>query len=58
MSSWKRLNRGFLTELRKQFLIWRTVDQEVKDEYTGEGRQYLESLHAAGGVTSFGTESA
>ena len=41
VDSWQRLNRRFLNTLRKQFLIWRTVDQGVKDDYTKEGRIIL-----------------
>jgi hypothetical protein len=41
VDSWQRLNRRFLNTLRKQFLIWRTVDQGVKDDYTKEGRTIL-----------------
>ncbi len=40
-SNWKRLNRRFLNILRKQFLIWRTVDMDVKKEYTERGLEYL-----------------
>jgi hypothetical protein len=56
VSSWRRLNRGFLTELRKQFLIWRTVGQEIKDQYAEEGQQYIETLHR-GGVAHLGSET-
>ena len=45
VSSWKRLNRGFLTLMRKQFLIWRTVPMTVKDEYREEGKVRLKSMH-------------
>lgn len=38
VDSWQRLNRRFLNVLRKQFLVWRTVDQEVKQVYADEGR--------------------
>ncbi len=31
--AWKRTNRLFLTLLRKQFLIWRTLSDEVRQEY-------------------------
>ncbi|MFA5858096.1 MAG: FtsX-like permease family protein [Elusimicrobiota bacterium] len=33
LSSWRRANRAFLSFLRKQFLIWRTVPQYKKEEY-------------------------
>jgi len=31
--SWKRCNRAFLSHVRKQFLLWRTVHPEVAGEY-------------------------
>ena len=33
LSSWVRINRGFLNVLRKRFLVWRTLPTDVKDEY-------------------------
>ena len=30
---WKRANRVFINDLRKQFLIWRTIDEEVTQHY-------------------------
>ena len=41
VDSWQRLNRRFLNVLRKQFLVWRTVDQEVKQVYADEGREMI-----------------
>ena len=41
VDSWQRLNRRFLNVLRKQFLVWRTVDQEVKQVYSDEGREMI-----------------
>ena len=38
-NTWKRLNRRFLNILRKQFLIWRTVDVGVKVEYREQGEK-------------------
>ncbi|KPJ64761.1 hypothetical protein AMK68_00655 [candidate division KD3-62 bacterium DG_56] len=35
VSSWKRVNRRFLNTLRKQFLIWRTLRTEDRDQYLG-----------------------
>jgi hypothetical protein len=40
-STWYRLNRRFLQELRKQFLIFRTVPPGVKDRYAEEGAERL-----------------
>ncbi len=36
-SSWKRTNRSFLKNIRKQFLIWRTLLPEVVDDYHKQG---------------------
>ena len=41
VASWKRINRGFLNVLRKRFLVWRTVPQELKLRYAEEGKQIL-----------------
>ncbi|MFH1905239.1 MAG: FtsX-like permease family protein [bacterium] len=37
--AWKRLNRHFLDTLRKQFLVWRTISPEIKNEYKEEGKK-------------------
>ncbi len=37
VASWKRLNTGFLKVLRKRFLVWRTIPQEVRDAYRVQG---------------------
>jgi hypothetical protein len=47
VTSWQRLNRGFLTLMRKQFLIWRTVASDLKDEYGREGETRLKAAGAA-----------
>ena len=47
VSSWQRLNKGFLTEIRKQFLIWRTVPEGVKLEYAEQGKRLLVEAEAA-----------
>ncbi len=33
ISNWKRVNRRFLNTLRKQFLIWRTMKAQDRDNY-------------------------
>ncbi|MSS73130.1 MAG: FtsX-like permease family protein [Candidatus Latescibacteria bacterium] len=45
VASWQRINRGFLNTIRKHFLIWRTLPQEVKDEYIrkGQGTEAVQS---------------
>jgi len=39
IGDWKRTNRRFLTLLRKQFLIWRTLSVEAKEGYIEQGRR-------------------
>ncbi len=51
VSSWTRLNKGFLTEISKQFLIWRTVPESVKAEYIEEGRKLVEEMAAPADVS-------
>ncbi|OGG54706.1 MAG: hypothetical protein A3F84_27640 [Candidatus Handelsmanbacteria bacterium RIFCSPLOWO2_12_FULL_64_10] len=40
-SSWKRCNQRFMNVIRKQFLIWRTISAEAKDQYREEGRRMI-----------------
>ena len=40
-ASWRRVNQRFMNAIRKQFLIWRTVSPEAKEEYREEGRRML-----------------
>ncbi len=39
VSNWVRLNRRFLDIIRKQFLVWRTVSLDIKNEYTEQGEK-------------------
>ncbi|MCS7034992.1 MAG: ABC transporter permease [Phycisphaerae bacterium] len=39
--SWYRMNRTFLTELRKQFLAWRSLTPSAMRRYVEESRQLL-----------------
>ncbi len=39
VASWQRINRRFLSVLRKRFLVWRTLSQQLKDEYAATGRK-------------------
>ena len=41
VDSWKRVNRRFLNTVRKQFLVWRTVDEDTKNRYGTQGRSQL-----------------
>lgn len=34
VSNWKRVNRRFMNTVRKQFLIWRTLSPEDREQYT------------------------
>ena len=49
--SWHRMNRPFLTELRKQFLQWRTLSPQRMMQYVQESRP-LFSRDAALGVST------
>jgi hypothetical protein len=40
-SSWERANRRFVSLLRKQFLIWRTVPEVVREDYRWRGQGIL-----------------
>ena len=42
VASWQRINRRFLSVLRKRFLVWRTLSQELKDQYAVTGAEILE----------------
>ena len=39
VASWKRLNTTFLTVLRKRFLVWRTVSEQMRKDYLEAGKQ-------------------
>ena len=41
ISAWKRVNKEFMTELRKQLLVWRTVKPEQQQEYILRGRAHI-----------------
>ncbi|GIX07080.1 MAG: hypothetical protein KatS3mg115_1483 [Candidatus Poribacteria bacterium] len=47
IASWKRVNRRFLNLIRKQLLIWRTFNVEVRSEFHARGRQEAERLGLA-----------
>ena len=38
-NTWVRINRGFLNEIRKQFLLWRTIAPEDKESYFSEAKE-------------------
>ena len=39
VASWQRINRRFLSVLRKRFLVWRTLPQDLKNEYALTGTE-------------------
>ena len=45
-SSWRRVNQRFINVIRKQFLIWRTVGPEIKDDYRVQGEELLAGKQA------------
>ena len=47
ISAWKRVNREFMTELRKQLLVWRTVKPEQQQEYILRGRAHIREQQVA-----------
>ncbi len=40
-ASWRRVNQRFMNVIRKQFLIWRTVDAEAKESYRDQAQALL-----------------
>jgi len=40
-ASWRRVNQRFMNVIRKQFLIWRTVDTEAKAGYRQQGEEII-----------------
>ncbi|MDP6038506.1 MAG: FtsX-like permease family protein [Candidatus Latescibacteria bacterium] len=50
--SWQRVNQGFMNALRKQILIWRTVDPADKIRYREKGEQMLAGELVANEIVS------
>ena len=46
-ASWRRVNQRFMNVIRKQFLIWRTVDTGAKESYRGQGEEILAGTRTA-----------
>ncbi len=44
VASWQRVNRGFLNDIRKMFLVWKTSPPEAKAGFTRQGREMLEAI--------------
>ena len=49
-ASWRRVNQRFMNVIRKQFLIWRTVDGDSKSSYRAQGAAILASEQTDVGV--------
>ena len=45
-ASWRRVNQRFINVIRKQFLIWRTIDLEAKAGYRVQGEEILSGTRA------------
>jgi hypothetical protein len=45
IAAWQRVNRGFLGDLRKQLLLWRTIPREAQQEYVLRGRAHVRGHH-------------
>ncbi len=45
IAAWQRVNRGFLGDLRKQLLLWRTIPRETQQEYILRGRAHVRGQH-------------
>ena len=43
VNSWQRVNRGFLNDLRKLFLVWKTMPPETKTDYARQGEAELKT---------------
>ncbi|HEX8833510.1 MAG TPA: hypothetical protein VF719_04880, partial [Abditibacteriaceae bacterium] len=41
ISAWRRVNRQFMSDLRKQLLLWRTIKPEGQQEYILRGRAHV-----------------
>jgi hypothetical protein len=41
IAAWKRTNRGFISDLRKQLLLWRTIKPADQKGYVRSGRAHL-----------------
>jgi len=41
MAAWQRTNRGFISDLRKQLLVWRMITPQDQREYVLRGRAHV-----------------
>lgn len=51
-ATWHRLNRPFLTDIRKQFLLWRTLPPEAVQRYVEISNAFFKTDPAAGSARS------
>jgi hypothetical protein len=47
-SAWKRVNRGFISDLRRQLLLWRTIPPTTQRLYIQRGRAHVRGEVAPG----------
>ncbi|MBM3264683.1 MAG: hypothetical protein FJY97_14830, partial [candidate division Zixibacteria bacterium] len=52
VDSWKRVNRRFLNTVRKQFLVWRTIDEDTKTQFAARGRTLLTPVTDSSAATA------
>ncbi|HYR02355.1 MAG TPA: ABC transporter permease, partial [Syntrophobacteria bacterium] len=50
-NAWRRISKAFLADLRKQLLIWRSLDEEAQSHY-GAKLMVVETSEAGQGATS------
>lgn len=43
VKAWENLNKNFLNDLRKQLLVWRSLDEEALDMYAADLRELMEN---------------
>lgn len=50
-AAWQQRNRAFLAELRRQFLIYRTIPEAAKQRWEQQARDHLDAVPAAAGAS-------
>lgn len=51
---WRRLNKGFINHLRKQLLVWRSLDEEAREAFTSLARGLVGSSLTAEALADAG----
>ena len=41
VKAWQRVNRRFVSDIRRQFLLWRTISPKDRQRYIAYGKQLL-----------------